>query len=72
MNKEEGGGGNPPLTASPLESYTFMHDGRATVQQDTLVSVVTGVRWSGDELLKFSGGDITRWGRGEPKRRALR
>lgn len=58
------GEGEPPLTASPLESYTFMHDGRATVQQDTLVSAVTGVRWSGDELLKFSSGDVTRCGGG--------
>lgn len=41
-----------------------MHDGRATVQQDTLVSTVTGVRWSGDELLMFGGGDVTRWGGG--------
>lgn len=44
--------GTPPPPTVPLESYTIMLDGRATVQQDTLVSMVTGVRRSEDELLK--------------------
>lgn len=55
-------GENPPAATISLTSYMFMHDGRATVQQDMLVSMVTGVRRSEDELLKLSqlneGGEV--------------
>lgn len=33
------GRGRGRVPCPPLESYTCMHDGRATVQQDTLVSI---------------------------------